>query len=100
MAATTRLVPAEKRGLATGIVNAGGSFGQFVFAPIAQGLTVAAGWAVALQSLAAITLLALPAAWVLRGHSNAPATNTFVCCPAITFPSLVQPDVPKLIPNV
>ena len=32
---------------------------QFVFAPIAQGLTVAAGWAVALQSLAAITLLAL-----------------------------------------
>ncbi len=75
MAATTRLVPAEKRGLATGIVNAGGSFGQFVFAPIAQGLTVAAGWAVALQSLAAITLLALPAAWVLRGHSNAPATT-------------------------
>ena len=70
MAATTRLVPAEKRGLATGIVNAGGSFGQFVFAPIAQGLTVAAGWAVALQSLAAITLLALPAAWVLRGHPN------------------------------
>ncbi|MBS0436494.1 MAG: MFS transporter [Proteobacteria bacterium] len=75
MAATTRLVPAEKRGLATGIVNAGGSFGQFVFAPIAQGLTVAAGWAVALQSLAAITLLALPAAWVLRGHSNAPTTT-------------------------
>ena len=75
MAATTRLVPAEKRGLATGIVNAGGSFGQFVFAPIAQGLTVAAGWAVALQSLAAITLLALPAAWVLRGHSNAAATT-------------------------
>ena len=70
MAATTRLVPAEKRGLATGIVNAGGSVGQFVFAPIALGLTVAAGWAVALQSLAAITLLALPAAWVLRGHSN------------------------------
>ncbi len=72
MAATTRLVPAEKRGLATGIVNAGGSFGQFVFAPIAQGLTAMAGWAASLQSLAAITLLALPAAWVLRGHSNAP----------------------------
>lgn len=73
MAATTRLVPAEKRGLASGIVNAGGSFGQFVFAPIAQGITAAAGWVTALQSLAVITLLALPAAWVLRGHSNAPA---------------------------
>lgn len=71
MAATTRLVPPEKRGLASGIVNAGGSFGQFVFAPIAQGITAAAGWVTALQSLAVITLLALPAAWVLRGHSNA-----------------------------
>jgi MFS family permease len=71
MAATTRLVPAEKRGMATGIVNAGGSFGQFVFAPIAQGITAVAGWAASLQTLAVLTLLALPAAWVLRGHSNA-----------------------------
>jgi predicted MFS family arabinose efflux permease len=66
MAAVSRLVPAEKRGLATGVVNAGGSFGQFVFAPTAQAITTAAGWAVAVQSLAALTLLALPAAWVLR----------------------------------
>ncbi len=66
MAATTRLVAADKRGLATGVVNAGGSFGQFVFAPILQAITSAAGWVVALQSLALITLLALPAAWALR----------------------------------
>ena len=66
MAATTRLVPLERRGLASGIVNAGGSFGQFIFAPVAQGITAAAGWATALYSLAAFTLLALPAAWVLR----------------------------------
>ena len=66
MAAVTRLVPAEKRGLATGVVNAGGSFGQFVFAPMAQAITTAAGWMVAVQSLAVLTLLALPAAWVLR----------------------------------
>ena len=69
MAAATRLTPPEKRGMATGIVNAGGSFGQFLFAPIAQSITAAAGWAVALQSLAMITLLALPAAWVLRGNA-------------------------------
>ena len=73
MAATTRLVPIEKRGIATGIVNAGGSFGQFVFAPIAGAITQAAGWVAALQSLAALSLLALPAAWVLRGSSNASA---------------------------
>jgi len=73
MAATTRLVPVDKRGIATGIVNAGGSFGQFVFAPIAGAITQAAGWVAALQSLAALSLLALPAAWVLRGSSNAVA---------------------------
>lgn len=67
MAATTRLVPADKRGMASGIVNAGGSFGQFVFAPIAQGVTAAAGWMASLQTLAVVSLLALPAAWVLRG---------------------------------
>jgi predicted MFS family arabinose efflux permease len=71
MAATARLIPPEKRGMATGIVNAGGSFGQFLFAPIAQAITSAAGWVAALQSLAVITLLALPAAWALRGHSIA-----------------------------
>ncbi|MBP6339154.1 MAG: MFS transporter [Vitreoscilla sp.] len=80
MAATTRLVPAEKRGMATGIVNAGGSFGQFVFAPIAQGITAAAGWVAGIQTLAALTLLALPAAWVLRGRGHAagalPGTKT------------------------
>jgi MFS family permease len=70
MAATTRLIPAHKRGMATGIVNAGGSFGQFVFAPIAQGISAAAGWAAAVQSLALLTLLALPAAWVLRGNAR------------------------------
>jgi MFS family permease len=69
MASATRLIPPEKRGMATGIVNAGGSFGQFLFAPIAQGITAAADWVVALQSLAVITLFALPAAWVLRGNA-------------------------------
>src|SRR5882672_3579650 len=39
MAATTRLVSPERRGIATGVVNAGGSFGQFLFAPIAQVIT-------------------------------------------------------------
>ena len=75
MAATTRLVPPEKRGIATGVVNAGGSFGQFLFAPVAQGITAAASWVVALQSLAAISLLALPAAWVLRGSGRQLATS-------------------------
>lgn len=81
MAATTRLVPAHKRGMAAGVVNAGGSFGQFVFAPIAQGITAAAGWMAAMQSLAALTLLALPAAWVLRTRAIAPTAPDAVASP-------------------
>ena len=34
--ATAQYVPAQKRGTAAGVINAGGSFGQFVFAPILQ----------------------------------------------------------------
>jgi len=67
MAATSRLIAPERRGMATGVVNAGGSFGQFLMAPLAAALTASLGWVGALQALAFIVLLALPAAWVLRG---------------------------------
>lgn len=69
MAATTRLVPAAQRGIATGMVNAGGSFGQFLMAPLAIGLSAAMGWAGAMQVLGLLVLLALPAALVLKGNS-------------------------------
>ena len=69
MATTTRLIAPEKRGMAFGIVNAGGSFGQFVMAPIAAALMVGLGWASAMQVLGLIVLLALPAAFLLRGSS-------------------------------
>jgi MFS family permease len=75
LAATARLTSPARRGMASGIVNAGGSFGQFVFVPIAQGITAVAGWAIAIQSMAAIVLLALPAAWVLRGSSQKAAAS-------------------------
>jgi predicted MFS family arabinose efflux permease len=58
-AASPRLA-AEKRGKAAGIINAGGSFGQFAFAPISQRLIQTFGWMGAMWSLAAITLAALP----------------------------------------
>ncbi len=73
MAATTRMIPPERRGLATGIVNAGGSVGQFVMAPIAGALMTGLGWQGAMQVLALTVLLALPAAWVLSGAPPAPA---------------------------
>jgi predicted MFS family arabinose efflux permease len=69
MASTTRLVAPEKRGLATGIVNAGGSFGQFLMAPLAAALMVGVGWANALQIMGLLVLLCLPAAFLLKGNS-------------------------------
>ncbi len=80
MAATTRLVPAEKRGLATGVVNAGGSFGQFALAPVAALLITGVGWMSAMQVMGLLVLLALPAAWVLRGTA-APAGSAPVAPP-------------------
>jgi predicted MFS family arabinose efflux permease len=58
-AAAQRLT-ADTRGKAAGIINAGGSFGQFVFAPVSQGLIQMLGWMGAMWSLAVITLAALP----------------------------------------
>jgi predicted MFS family arabinose efflux permease len=70
MAATTRLVPPARRGLATGIVNAGGSLGQFIMAPLAGWMMGSLGWVSALQIMGLLVLMALPAAWVLRGHAG------------------------------
>lgn len=75
MAATNRLIPPEKRGVASGIVNAGGSFGQFMMAPIAATLTVSLGWGQALQAMAFIILLALPAAYILKGNAVQQSTG-------------------------
>ena len=55
-----RRLPPAHRGTAAGIITAGGSFGQFVFAPLAQTLISLWGWMAAMWSLGAITLLALP----------------------------------------
>ena len=82
LASTVRLSPPARRGMASGIVNAGGSFGQFVFVPIAGALTAGFGWAVAVQSMAAIVLLALPAAWLLRGRSIQTSAATPAGSPA------------------
>ncbi|WP_068639289.1 MFS transporter [Thauera butanivorans] len=58
--AAAQRLPAEARGAASGVINAGGSFGQFVFAPLLQKLIQLFGWMGALWSLAVMTLAALP----------------------------------------
>jgi len=72
MSAVARVLPPEKRGLASGMVNAGGSFGQFVVAPLAALLTGVIGWIGALTALGFLSLAILPLAWVLRGRHPHP----------------------------
>ncbi|NTV09567.1 MAG: MFS transporter, partial [Zoogloea sp.] len=63
--AAAQRLPLEARGTASGVINAGGSFGQFVFAPVLQRLIQAFGWMGAMWSLAVMTLAALPLVRVL-----------------------------------
>jgi predicted MFS family arabinose efflux permease len=72
-AAAQRLT-ADRRGKAAGIINAGGSFGQFVFAPISQALIQMLGWMGAMWSLAVITLAALPLVRIVS--PNAPMAHS------------------------
>jgi len=74
--ATAQHIPARKRSMTAGMINAGGSLGQFLFAPFVQAVIAAAGWAAALWALAATALATLPLAWPLRRRKAAtPATT-------------------------
>lgn len=75
MGAAAQRLPPEARGAASGVINAGGSFGQFVFAPIAQKLIQTLGWMGAMWSMAALTLLALPLVRKVAGPKKAVAAH-------------------------
>ena len=63
--ATARRLDESRRSFASGFINAGGSFGQFIFAPIVQGLISSSGWVNAMFVMAAISLLTVPLAFLL-----------------------------------
>ncbi|WP_277074193.1 MFS transporter [Simonsiella muelleri] len=73
-------LPERMRGTASGVANAGGSFGQFVFAPMLQGLISlpAVGWKGAMWVLAAWAVLILPTARWLTHGMTAPQTVPLV----------------------
>lgn len=74
--AAVRAVPPQRRGLATGIVTAGGSFGQFVLVPVAQGLIDGFGWREAMLVYAGLAALMVPLAIGIAGRPNVvEATN-------------------------
>jgi predicted MFS family arabinose efflux permease len=66
-------LPPEKRSFAAGLINAGGSIGQSVFAPLVQLIIGAAGWASAMFATAFAALLTIPLVLPLRRSTAAGA---------------------------
>jgi MFS family permease len=73
--AAAQRLPVERRSSASGFINAGGSVGQFVFAPVAQALIGAFGWVNAMLALAATTLSTIALALPLREKSGVAAAR-------------------------
>lgn len=78
-------LPPERRSFSAGLVNAGGSLGQFVFAPVVQAIISARGWTTALFALAAVSLATLPLALPLRRRKAAASAVTLAAPPAMTL---------------
>ena len=74
IAAASRALPPERRAFAAGFINAGGSFGQFLFAPIAQLLISGMGWMMALITFAVTAACTSPLAF--RFVQRATPTDT------------------------
>ena len=66
MSAVNKLVPPERSGMAFGFVNAGGSIGQFLFAPLAGLMIINYGWQASIFAICALLLAVLPLCWLLR----------------------------------
>jgi MFS family permease len=68
--ATASKIAPEKRSFAGGFINAGGSAGQFIFAPLLQAIISAFGWVVAMFAMATSALMTIPFARVLCGKNS------------------------------
>jgi MFS family permease len=66
IAAFSKLMPPHMRSLAFGAGTAAGSFGQFLFSPLAVGFIDWFGWQHALVGFGIITLFVIPCAFALR----------------------------------
>ena len=79
MASLNHLLPPQRRAMATSLVNAGGSFGQFAIVPLAQVLVSGTGWVNALFILGALAVSIVPLSrilWMPATRGSAPSAGT------------------------
>lgn len=87
--ATAQRISPEARGPASGVINAGGSLGQFIGAPIFQGLIQTIGWVGSLWAMALLSLSALPLIGKLTG-GHAPKTHAHNLADADPFGKTIR----------
>jgi predicted MFS family arabinose efflux permease len=73
--AVARWIPDAKRSMANGIINAGGSFGQFTLVPLAQLFIGLAGWQPALVILGVMGLAAIPLLLYITPNAEPPPAH-------------------------
>jgi MFS family permease len=89
--ATAQRLPAQRRAFASGFINAGGSFGQFVFAPLNRAMIDAFSWMHAMWLMAAAALLTAPLGYFLRGQKKpAPAAATAAAPAELTLRAQIR----------
>jgi len=84
--AFAKLLPPQWRTIGFGAGTAAGSFGQFLFSPLAVGLIDNFGWHDTLLTFAAILLVLLPLSFVLAAPRQAPGSAV----PAVASQSVTQ----------
>ena len=84
--AFAKLLPPQWRTIGFGAGTAAGSFGQFLFSPLAVAMIDNVGWQNTLLTFAAILLLLLPLAFVLSAPPKPPGT----AAPAVVSQSVMQ----------
>jgi predicted MFS family arabinose efflux permease len=67
---TSRSLQPAARSFAAGIINAGGSLGQLLFAPLVQLLIKGSDWRMGMLGISIAALLTIPIAWLFRHHST------------------------------
>jgi predicted MFS family arabinose efflux permease len=76
IAAANQGIPEAKRSMTAGIINAGGSFGQFTIIPFTQFLIGIAGWQPAMVVLGLSGLAAVPLLMALAPRKTVPAISS------------------------
>jgi predicted MFS family arabinose efflux permease len=69
---STHSLSPSARSVAAGVINAGGSLGQLMFAPLIQFLIKGAGWRAGMLGVSIVALITVPIAWLFRAKPQAP----------------------------